>query len=76
MQAVYAPPTGGAKPGQPVLIPRLGLTVKPSRLDDARAQVEARLDQVWRAAQLVRTPPEPEGAATAQTSAEKKCPHR
>ena len=76
VQAAYAPPTGGAEPGRPVLIPRLSLTVKPSRLDDARAQVEARLDQVWRAAQLVRTPPEPEGAATAQTSAEKKCPHR
>ena len=58
VQAVYAPPTGGAKPGQPVLIPRLGLTVKPSRLDDARAQVETRLAQVWRAAQLVRTPSE------------------
>lgn len=76
VQAVYAPPTGGAKPGQPVLIPRLSLTARPSRLDDARAQVEARLDEVWRAAQLVRTPPEPEGAATAPTSAEKKCPHR
>ena len=76
VQAVYAPPTGGAKPGQPVLIPRLSLTARPSRLDDARSQVEARLDEVWRAAQLVRTPPEPEGAATAPTSAEKKCPHR
>lgn len=76
VQAVYAPPTGGAKPGQPVLIPRLSLTARPSRLDDARSRVEARLDEVWRAAQLVRTPPEPEGAATAPTSAEKKCPHR
>ena len=76
VQAVYAPPTGGAEPGRPVIIPRLGLTVKPSRLDDARSRVEARLDEVWRAAQLVRTPPEPEGAATAPTSAEKKCPHR
>ena len=58
VQAVYAPPTGGAEPGRPVLIPRLSLTVKPSQLDDAHAQVETRLDQVWRAAQLVRTPPE------------------
>ncbi len=76
VQAAYAPPTGGTEPGRPVLLSRLSLTVKPSRLDDARAQVEARLDEVWRAAQLVRTPPEPEGAATAPTSAEKKCPHR
>ena len=68
VQAVYAPPTGGAEPGRPVLIPRLSLTVKPSQLDDAHAQVETRLDQVWRAAQLVRTPPEPEGAAHAPTS--------
>lgn len=58
VQAVYAPPTGGAEPGRPVLIPRLSLTVKPSQLNDAHAQVETRLDQVWRAAQLVRTPPE------------------
>ena len=76
VQAAYAPPTGGAEPGRPVLLSRLSLTARPSRLDDARAQVEARLDEVWRAAQLVRTPPEPEGAATAPTSAEKKCPHR
>ena len=76
VQAIYAPPTGGAEPGRPVVIPRPSLTARPSRLDDARAQVEARLDEVWRAAQLVRTPPEPEGAATAPTSAEKKCPHR
>ena len=76
VQAAYAPPTGGTEPGRPVLLSQLGLTARPSRLDDARAQVEARLDEVWRAAQLVRTPPEPEGAATAPTSAEKKCPHR
>ena len=76
VQAIYAPPTGGAEPGRPVVIPRLSLTARPSRLDDARSRVEARLDEVWRAAQLVRTPPEPEGAATAPTSAEKKCPHR
>lgn len=76
VQAAYAPPTGGTEPGRPVLLSRLSLTARPSRLDDARAQVEARLDEVWRAAQLVRTPPEPEGAATAPTSAEKKCPHR
>ncbi|QCT32222.1 hypothetical protein [Actinomyces sp. oral taxon 171] len=76
VQAAYAPPTGGTEPGRPVLLSQLSLTARPSRLDDARAQVEARLDEVWRAAQLVRTPPEPEGAATAPTSAEKKCPHR
>ena len=58
VQAAYAPPTGGAKPGRPVFIPRLSLTARPSRLDDARTRVEARLDEVWRAAQLVRTPPE------------------
>ncbi len=58
VQAVYAPSTGGAVPGWPVVISRLGLTVKPSRLDDTRSRVEARLDEVWRAAQLVRTPPE------------------
>ena len=68
VRAVYAPPTGGAEPGRPVVIPRLGLTVKPSRLDDARSQVEARLDEVWRAAQLVRTPPEQEETTTAPTS--------
>ncbi|EFW27995.1 hypothetical protein [Actinomyces sp. oral taxon 171] len=76
VQAAYAPPTGGTEPGRPVLLSQLSLTARPSRLDDARAQVEARLDEVWRAAQLVRPPPEPEGAATAPTSAEKKCPHR
>ena len=68
VRAVYAPPTGGAEPGRPVIIWRLGLTVKPSRLDDARSQVEARLDEVWRAAQLVRTPPEQEETTTAPTS--------
>ncbi len=68
MQAVYTPPTGATEPGRPVLLSRLSLTARPSRLDDARAQVEARLDEVWRAAQLVRTPPEPEGAAHAPTS--------
>ena len=68
VQAVYAPPTGGAESGRPVIIPRLGLTVRPSRLDDARSRVEARLDEVWRAAQLVRTPPEQEETTTAPTS--------
>ena len=68
VRAVYAPPTGGAEPGRPVLIPRLSLTVKSSRLDDARSQVEARLDEVWRAAQLVRTPPEQEETADAPLS--------
>ena len=68
VQAAYAPPTGGAEPGRPVIIPRLGLTVKPSRLDDARSQVEARLDEVWRAAQLVRTPPEQDEATHAPTA--------
>ena len=58
VQAAYAPPTGGAEPGMPVLLSRLSLTARPSRLDDARTQVEARLDEVWRAAQLVRTPSE------------------
>ena len=64
VQAAYAPPTGGTEPGRPVLLSRLSLTARPSRLDDARAQVEARLDEVWRAAQLVRTPPEQDKAAT------------
>ena len=68
VQAAYAPPTGGAEPGRPVLLSRLSLTARPSRLDDARAQVEARLDEVWRAAQLVRTPPEQEETTTAPTS--------
>ena len=44
VQAVYTPPTRGAKPERPVLIPRLSLTVKPSQLDE-----------VWRAVELVRT---------------------
>ena len=56
------------EPGRPVLIPRLSLTVKSSRLDDARSRVEARLDEGWRAAQLVRTPPEQEETADAPTS--------
>lgn len=55
VQAVYTPPTKGAEPGRQVIIPRLSLTVRPSRLDGARAQVEARLDEVWRAVELVRT---------------------
>ena len=67
VQAVYAPPAGGAEPGRPVIIPRLSLTVRLSRLDDARSRVEARLDDVWRAAQLVRTPPEQEETTTAPT---------
>ena len=68
VQAVYAPPAGGAEPGRPVIIPRLGLTVRPSRLDDARSRVEARLDEVWRAAQLIRTSIEQEETADAPTS--------
>ena len=68
VQAVYTPSTGDAEPTKPVLIPRLSLTVRPSRLDDARSRVEARLDEVWRAAQLVRTPPEQEETTTAPTS--------
>ena len=68
VQAVYAPPAGGAEPGRPVIIPRLSLTVRLSRLDDARSRVEARLDEVWRATQLVRTPPEQEETTTAPTS--------
>ena len=68
VQAVYTPTTGDAEPTKPVLIPRLSLTVRPSRLDDARSRVEARLDEVWRAAQLVRTPPEQEETTTAPTS--------
>ena len=55
VQAVYTPPAKGAEPGRQVIIPRLSLTVKPSRLDDARSLVEARLDEVWRAVELVRT---------------------
>ena len=68
VQAIYAPPTGGAEPGRPVIIPRLGLTVRPSRLDDARSRVEARLDEVWRAAQLIRASVEQEETADAPTS--------
>ena len=68
VQAVYTPTTGDAEPTKPVLIPRLSLTVRPSRLDDARSRVEARLDEVWRAAQLIHTPPEQEETATAPTS--------
>ena len=58
LQAIYAPPKEGARLTAPAVIPRLSLTVKPSQLDDARSRVEARLDEVWRASQLVRTPPE------------------
>lgn len=77
VQAVYAPPTGGAKPGRPVSIPRLSLTVRPSRLDDARTRVEARLDEVWRAAQLIRTSIEQEETADAPPSeAEPNPPHQ
>ena len=68
VQAVYAPPTGGAESGRPVIIPRLGLTVRPSRLDDARSRVEARLDEVWRAAQVIRASVEQEETADAPTS--------
>lgn len=67
VQAVYTPTTGDTEQRWPVIIPRLGLTVKPSRLDDARSRVEARLDEVWWAAQLVRTPPEQEETTTAPT---------
>lgn len=77
VRAVYAPPTGGAEPGRPVLIPRLSLTVKSSRLDDARSQVEARLDEVWRAAQLIRASVEQEETADAPPSeAEPSPPHQ
>lgn len=77
VQAIYAPPTGGAKPGRPVSIPRLSLTVRPSRLDDARTRVEARLDEVWRAAQLIRTSIEQEETADAPPSeAEPNPPHQ
>ena len=68
VQAVYTPATGDTEAAKPVLIPRLSLTVKSSRLDDARSRVEARLDEVWRATQLVRTPPEQEETTTAPTS--------
>ncbi len=68
VRAVYAPPAGGAEPGRPVLLSRLALTVRPSRLDDARSRVEARLDEVWRAAQLIRASVEQEETADAPTS--------
>lgn len=77
VQAIYAPPTGGAEPGRPVVIPQLSLTVRPSRLDDARTRVEARLDEVWRAAQLIRTSIEQEETADAPPSeAEPNPPHQ
>ena len=63
LQAVYAPPKEGARLTAPAVIPRLSLTVKPSQLDDARSQVETWLDEVWRASELVRTPPEQDEAA-------------
>ena len=63
LQAVYAPPKEGARLTAPAVIPRLSLTVKPSQLDDARSQVETWLDEVWRASELVRTPPEQNKAA-------------
>ena len=68
VRAVYTPPAGNAEQRWPVIIPRLSLTVRPSRLDDARSRVEARLDEVWRAAQLVRTPPEQEATTDTPTS--------
>lgn len=74
VQAVYAPPAGGAEPGRPVIIPRLGLTVRPSRLDDARSRVEARLDEVWRASQLIRASAEQEETADTPTSEPKPKP--
>ena len=64
LQAVYAPPKEGARLTAPAVIPRLSLTVKPSQLDDARSQVETWLDEVWRASELARTPPEQDEAAT------------
>lgn len=63
LQAVYAPPKEGARLTAPAVIPRLSLTVKPSQLDDARSQVETWLDEVWRASELVRTPPEQDEVA-------------
>mgnify|MGYP001023813349 FL=1 len=63
LQAVYAPPKEGARLTAPAVIPRLSLTVKPSQLDDARSQVETWLDEIWRASELVRTPPEQNEAA-------------
>lgn len=72
VQAVYTPPTRGAKPGGPVLIPRLGLTVKPSQFDNARSLIEARLDEVWRAVELVRTSAEQDQP----TPEARTCPRR
>ena len=63
LQAVYAPPKEGARLTAPAVIPRLSLTVKPSQLDDTHSQVETWLDEVWRASELVRTPPEQDEAA-------------
>ena len=63
LQAVYATPIEGARLTAPAVIPRLSLTVKPSQLDDARSQVETWLDEIWRASELVRTPPEQNEAA-------------
>lgn len=63
LQTVYAPPKEGARLTAPAVIPRLSLTVKPSQLDDAHSQVETWLDEVWRASELVRTPPEQDEAA-------------
>lgn len=70
VQAVYSPPSGGSEPGAPVLISRLSLTVTPSQLDDARSQVEARLDEVWRACELVRTQPEQDEDAGPEAASE------
>ena len=68
IQAVYSPPTKGTEPSRPVLLPRLSLTVKPSRLDDAHSRVEARLDEVWHASQLIRTSTEQDEATPAPTA--------
>ena len=66
VQAVYAPPTGGAEPARPIIIPRLSLTVRTSRLDE-----------VWRAAQLIRTSIEQEETVDAPPSeAEPNPPHQ
>ena len=68
VQAVYTPPTKSTEPDRQVLLPRLSLTVKPSRLDDARSLIEARLDEVWRASQLIRTSTEQDEATSAPTA--------
>lgn len=68
LQAVYAPPKEGARLTAPAVIPRLSLTVKPSRLDDARTQVETWLDEVWRAVELIRTSTEQDETAPAPAS--------